>query len=69
VVGGHVALQIELVEKLRLGLLNAHHRPILPISINRVNQRTCRTATRSFSTPSAENGPSLHQVSRSAFPT
>jgi hypothetical protein len=53
VVGGHVALQIELVEELRLGLLNAHHRPILPISPNRVNQGTCRTATRSFSTPSA----------------
>jgi hypothetical protein len=60
-VGWHMCVQIELIKQLRFDLLNSHHRSILPISINRVNQTTCRTATQSFSTALAETSRSLQR--------
>ncbi|WP_218062802.1 hypothetical protein, partial [Phaeobacter sp. B1627] len=57
---------IEVIEQLCRCRLGAHHDEILQSPHNRLNQRTCRTATKTFSTASADCRPSL-QSRRQSF--
>ena len=57
--GRNMTLQIEVIEQLCRCRLGAHHDEILQSPHNQVNQRTCRAATKTFSTASAESGHSL----------